>query len=130
MVGPCHFSGAIGENELCELPDRVRKYLIGDITIPLKGIDMSIEVKYRANATGFASLYKLIASKTDEYLIFSDAIVIRGTDNFVKYYDGLLTDEAVEDSILNTTLTKWLDHCSILAVKSKRHKDWFFIIKR
>lgn len=143
-------SGALGESDLSTLPDRVKKYLVGDVAVSISGQDVPIEVKFRSDAQGFTHVYRGILSvgATTEFsdkksskkvrsissirgVQYEDCLMLVGIEAFVWYFSGPLHHPLVQTSntkLLNTTLTNWLDQCKVLALRSKRSKEWYFIL--
>ncbi len=128
-------SGALGESESVTLPDRVKAYLIGDVCVCINQIDHPIEVKFRSTPTGFTEVYKYMAetyerrSKVCSVVHFRDCTLIRGVDAFIRQRSGLVesVSQISDNKLLNTTLTNWLDQCKILALRSKKEREWYFI---
>lgn len=144
-------SGAIGESEMCELPDRVRRYLIGDVAVSINSQDTPIEVKFRSNAEGFTSVYRypLLSGSSEgihnrsktvrkassaggdiQCIQYADCMLVIGVDAFIEYTSGVVKPQITNTNtnLLNTTLTNWLDKCKVLALRSKRAREWYFIL--
>lgn len=124
-------SGAIGENNLTKLPDRVRKLLIGDVCVNIDNTDIPIEVKFRSSTTGFStvlSLHKL--HSTTDVIQTSDALLFTSPDAFTRYKLGNVVSRVITtDILLNATLTNWLDKCEVLAIRYKHYKHWMIVLR-
>lgn len=116
-------SGAIGENLSAKVPERVRRYLIGDICFSKYNQDYPVEVKFRKDASGFKTFIGLPVGVYE----YQDAIVFIGTHSF---FDLAADSIIIKENILNKTLTDWLDKVNILALKSKLSKHWIFVRRK
>lgn len=128
-------SGALGESDTSTLPDRVKAYLTGDVCVCINQTDIPVEVKFRTDASGFTKVYEQMGRpyqiRTGEQRIvrYSDCVAIRGVDAFIEFNSGLagLQITNSNESFLNATLTRWLDQCKVLALRSKKNREWYFI---
>ena len=127
-------SGALGENNLVDVPDRVRQYLIGDICVNIPNnsvryIDVPIEVKFRKTASGYKHLYalnqkpiKISQSSTNYVVVFN----IQQLTEVISNYSH--TQYPTSNIQLSNTVIDWLDQVDILALTAYR-KPWIFVVK-
>jgi hypothetical protein len=133
MESAC-FGVSLGHNPKVKVPDRVRKYLLGDIcvNIPTYG-DTHLEVKYRSSTKSYARIVKLASdnSQVTSIRYFKDAILYDDINTFILHgtqYDPRKI-KAATTSILTKEIAGWMVHSSILFLRLKGYNKWIIIQK-
>lgn len=120
-------SGALGHNPKVKVPDRVRKYLVGDLCVNLYGRDTAVEVKYREvspfTVSVSASIKAHVASKSCS-TGFSDATIFYSIDAWLHSIKPTVNYNV---PCLNATITPWLANTKVLFIRSKAFKDWIIL---
>lgn len=125
-------SGALGHNPNVKVPDRVRKYLIGDVCVNIGALDVPVEVKFRTSYKAYSTLVKVQTSQsksTKQRIYYRDCIYYPSISAFIrsKEDDTKTTSTTVAQSILTKEVRSWLVHTNILFIKFKECKDWIIL---
>ena len=133
---------SLGQNPLVKVPDRVKKYLIGDICVSIQlsngqYIELPIEVKFRSDSVRFKKYTSLdqlssqnttSAANTSSVFDCQDCRIFYSIAGFISYKTGgSLTTVTCNNTQLTKELRDWAQHTNLLFLRLKGIKHWIIV---
>lgn len=122
-------SGALGHNPKVNVPDRVRKYLVGDVCVNTGKEDVPLEVKYRSQSPlrkaednvlgmGFRANTSTCIETTDLFVYFSTEDWLTSNRSILSFH---------RSTVLTNEMRSWYVHTRTLFLRLKGLKHWIIM---
>lgn len=122
-------SGALGHNPNVKVPERIKKYLVGDICVSKDGNDEPLEVKFRSsspftkandNVFGMGSTFN-----KDDCVETQDTIIYYSVSSWLKADRTKLS--TYRNTVLTNEMRSWYVDTKTLFLRLKGFKHWIIM---